>query len=161
MRVVTRQHRGRMTQKMMTGWKKTWVRAPKGPIPESIREALKGRLLRHVSRRWKDRIGKVFLRFHGAYVYIAALERQKRNLNALRIVRYAQPDEVPVELCRLGYLGGLEEWEYAFYKYSDQRYEPSVVASGRFTATPEQCFDTSAGVYLGREPLLRWREKGK
>lgn len=134
---------------------------PKGPIPESIREALKDRLLRHVSRKQKDRIGKIFIRFHGAYVYIAALERQKGDWSALRIVRYADQDEVPVELCRLGYLGSLEEWEYAFYKYSDNRYALSVVASGRFTATPEQCFDTSAGVYFAGEPLLPWRKKAK
>ncbi len=128
--------------------KKTWVRIPKGPIPESVREALKDRLLRHVSRRWKNRIRKLFIRFHGAYVYIAALERQKGDLSPLQIVRYADQGEVPVELCRLGYLGLVEEWEYAFYKYSDDCYAPSVVASGRFTAAPEQCFDTSAGVYL-------------
>ena len=33
-------------------------------------------------------------------------------------------------------------------KYSDMKYEPSVVASGSFVATPEQAFDCSAGVYL-------------
>ena len=139
--------------------KKTWLRAPKGPIPESIREALRDRLLRHVSRRWKNRIGKVLIRFHGAYVYIGALERPKGDLNAPQIVRYAEPNEIPVELCRLGYLGSLEDWEYAFFKYSDGRYAPSIVASGRFTATPEQCFDSSAGVYLGEKPLWRKREE--
>lgn len=148
-----------MPQQKKNVSKKTWLRAPKGPVPESIREALRDRLLRHVSRRWKDRIGKVFIRFHGAYVYIAALERPKGDLSAPRIVRYAEQDEVPVELCRLGYLGGLEGWEYAFYKYSDDCYTPSVTASGRFTATPEQCFDSSAGVYLGGKPLWRKREK--
>lgn len=145
----------------MSAWKKTWVRVPKGPIPKPIREALKERLLRHVSRKWKNRIGKVFVRFHGAYVYLAALERQKGDLSLPRIVRHAEQGEVPVELCRLGYLGLLEEWEYAFYKYSDNCYAPSVVASGRFTATPEQCFDTSVGVYFGGGPFLRWRKREK
>jgi hypothetical protein len=146
-------------RKKTTASRKTWVRVPKGPIPESIREALKRRLLRHVSRRWNDRISKVFIRFHGAYVYIAAQERQKGDSSAPKIIRYAEPNEIPVELCRLGYLGRSEEWDYAFYKYSDDRYAPSVLASGRFTATPEQCFDSSAGVYISGGPLLRWRER--
>lgn len=150
-----------MPQQKKNVSKKTWLRAPKGPVPESIREALRDRLLRHVSRRWKDRIGKVLIRFHGAYVYIAALERPKGDPRAPQIVRYTEPNEIPVELCRLGYLGNLEDWEYAFFKYPDRRYAPSIVASGRFTATPEQCFDSSAQVYFGGGPLLRWREKGK
>lgn len=74
-----------------------------------------------------------------------ALEWQKGNLSPLQIVRYADQGAVPVELCRLGYLGLVEEWAYAFYKYSDDCYAPSTVSSGRFTAAPEQCFDTSAG----------------
>ena len=146
-------------RKKMSAVKKTWVRVPKGPIPNSVREALRDRLVRHVSRRWKNRIGKVFIRFHGAYVYIAALERPKGDLSTPQIVRYAEPSEIPVELCRLGYLGNLEDWKYAFFKYSDGRYAPSIVASGGFTATPEQCFDSSAGVYLGGKPLWREREK--
>jgi hypothetical protein len=45
-------------------------------------------------------------------------------------------------------MGNADLWEYAFYKYSDAKYQLSVVASGSFEATPEEAFDCSADVYL-------------
>jgi hypothetical protein len=121
---------------------------PKGPIPESVRAELAARLLRHVEKKWKGRVGKILLRFRGAYVYIAIVEVQKGKEAPPQICRYTQVGEVPVELCRLGYLGSIDRWAYAFFKYSDERYAPSVVASGSFVATPEQAFDCAAEVYL-------------
>ena len=53
-----------------------------------------------------------------------------------------------MRLCRLGCLGSVNKWEYAFFKYSDMKYALSLVASGSFEATPEEAFDCSAGVYL-------------
>ena len=60
----------------------------------------------------------------------------------------ARIDATPTHLCRLGYFGNPDLWEYALYKYSDEKYEPSVVASGSFEATPEEAFNCSAAVYL-------------
>ncbi|OGS34116.1 MAG: hypothetical protein A2293_11350 [Elusimicrobia bacterium RIFOXYB2_FULL_49_7] len=91
----------------------------------------------------------ILIRFHGRYAYLAALERGTKDVCPIQMVRYAPLGASPVELCRLGYLGSEDEWEYSFFKYSDERYEQSVCASGHFTATPEHCFDTSAGVYFG------------
>jgi hypothetical protein len=62
--------------------------------------------------------------------------------------RIAGSDTIPTRLCRLGYLGDINKWQYAFFKYSDMKYALSVVASGSFEATPEEAFDCSAGVYL-------------
>jgi hypothetical protein len=65
-----------------------------------------------------------------------------------QVCRYIQVGEIPVDLCRLGYLGSIDRWAYAFFKYSDECYAPSVVASGSFVATPEQAFDCASEVYL-------------
>ena len=59
-----------------------------------------------------------------------------------------RPERNPVRLCRLGYLADHDRWQYAFYMYGDEKYAPSLVASGSFEATPEQAFDCSAGRYL-------------
>lgn len=126
----------------------TWAPSRRGPIPPAIQEALKARLLRHANRKWKRHVSKVLVRFNGRYAYIAAVERGRKEAAPISIERYAGTGQVPVELCRLGYLGLVDRWEYAFFKYSDERYEPSVSASGRFTATPEECLDTSAEAYL-------------
>jgi hypothetical protein len=49
-------------------------------------------------------------------------------------------------LCRLRHCGQ-DRWSIAFYKYSDERYEPSFFASGEQVGTPEEGFDVGA-VYL-------------
>jgi len=40
------------------------------------------------------------------------------------------------------------EWGFAFYKYSDEKFEVSVLPTGFFAGTPEECFDCAAMVYL-------------
>ncbi len=57
-------------------------------------------------------------------------------------------DATPTHLCRLGFLGNMDRWAFAFYKYSDEKYELSVGPSGSFEVTPEEAFDCAAGLYL-------------
>jgi hypothetical protein len=52
----------------------------------------------------------------------------------------------PTHLCRLRYYGG-ENWGFAFYTYSNEKYELSMYPTGKFTGKPEDAFRTSA-VYL-------------
>jgi len=102
-------------------------------------------LERHAQTEWKDRCRAVLIRFRGAYAYVDALPSDREALTEGRVAR----EEALVRLCRLGYLGNANQWQYAFFKYSDMKYALSLVASGSFEATPEEAFDCSAGVYLG------------
>jgi hypothetical protein len=52
-----------------------------------------------------------------------------------------------VHLCRLRYFGD-DRWGFAFYTYSNEKYELSVFSDGDFIGTPEDAFLISAGVYL-------------
>lgn len=122
-----------------------WVRVPQGPIPAVVQRALQARLERHAQAEWKDRCRAVLIRFRGAYAYVEVLPSDREALREGRAAR----KETPVRLCRLGYLGNANQWQYAFFKYSDMKYALSLVASGSFEATPEEAFDCSAGVYLG------------
>lgn len=124
---------------------KMWVRVPRGPIPKAVQGALVARLERHAQTEWKDRCSAVLVRFRGAYAYVDALplDRERHSEAGLG------EEPTPLRLCRLGYLGDDKRWQYAFFKYSDMKYELSLVASGSFEATPEEAFDCSAGVYLG------------
>jgi hypothetical protein len=54
----------------------------------------------------------------------------------------------PTHLCRLRYFGDEERWGFAFYTYSNERYELSVFPSGEFLGPPEDAFRVAAGVYL-------------
>jgi len=127
---------------------KVWVWAPKGPIPRVVQEALRARLEAHARRHWKDRCRGIIVRFRGAYAYIDAFPVTRWYMPGTTPEQKARIDASPTHLCRLGYLSHPDLWEYAFYKYSDEKYAPSVVASGSFRATPEEAFDCSAWVYL-------------
>jgi len=41
-----------------------------------------------------------------------------------------------------------DSWSFAFYKYSDERYEPSISLDGPFAGSQESCFDIAAQLYL-------------
>ena len=130
--------------------RKGWTWAPKKqPIPEGIRQELAARLLRHVTEHWKNRVRKILLRFHGRYAYVAVVEAAPGEKTVPQVCRYAEEEEWPLQLCRLGYIGSRNRWESAFFKYSTETYAPSVCASGSFVATPEEAFDSSAGYLQG------------
>lgn len=67
------------------------------------------------------------------------------------------PDDVqPEPLCRLGYLGSMDEWEFAFFSWSrgsSGGYEVSVLDNGLPMGTPEECFDCAAVPY-------QWQAEG-
>jgi len=54
----------------------------------------------------------------------------------------------PEHLCRLRYFGDEERWGFAFYAYSSEKYELAMFPSGDLYGTPEEAFETAAGVYL-------------
>ncbi len=127
---------------------KAWPGAPRGPIPKRTQDALRARLEKHARTEWMGRCRDVIIRFRGAFAYIDALAVNNWYMPGTTPEEKARIDATPTHLCRLGYLGNPHLWMYAFYKYSDDKYETSVVASGSFKATPEEAFDCSAGVYL-------------
>jgi len=113
-----------------------------------MRSELEGRLQRQAALRYPGRVKKLLLAFRGAYVKIAVVEGRPDTDGLPAIARYVEEGEIPVELCRLGYLGNVNRWTYDFYSYANDRYMPSVAASGSFEVTPEQAFDSSAGAHL-------------
>ena len=57
----------------------------------------------------------------------------------------------PIHLCRLRYFGDEERWAFAFFAYSSEKYELSILPCGDFYGSPEDAFATAAGLYLGQE----------
>jgi hypothetical protein len=53
----------------------------------------------------------------------------------------------PIHLCRLRYFGG-DQWGFAFFAYSSEKYELSVFSDGQFVGKPEDAFIIAAGVNL-------------
>jgi hypothetical protein len=48
----------------------------------------------------------------------------------------------------LRYLGSPNEWGFAIYLASKDRYEESILPRGSFTGTPEEALDCACGLYL-------------
>ena len=117
-------------------------------VPLAAQHALRSRLQRHVRAHWKDRCREVVVRFRGRFTYVDAFPLHHQFMPGTTPEGMAQVEETPTHLCRLGYLGSPDHWEFAFFKYSDEKYEPSFLPSGEFAGTPEEAFDCAAQVYL-------------
>lgn len=109
---------------------------------------MRARLEQHVRTHWKDRCRGVVVRFRGAFAYVDAFPLSRQFMPETTPEEQAQIEAMPTHLCRLGYLGRADYWAFAFFKYSDERYEPSFLPSGEFAGTPEEAFDCAAQVYL-------------
>jgi len=94
------------------------------------------------------------IRFRGQFCYIDAYTEPKTSEN------WPPPDwpetreeylerlrNAPVHLCRLRYFGE-DRWGFAFFTYSNEKYELSIYPDGQFLGTPEEAFITSANVGL-------------
>ena len=106
-----------------------------GAIPERARAELEGRLRKHAAKHWKGR-WEPRVKFKGRHAYVGA-----RSANGL-----GEVDEV--QLCRLEWHGSPEVWGFAFYKYSDSRYEVSILPDGSWEGPPEAAWDCAGMVYL-------------
>ncbi len=56
--------------------------------------------------------------------------------------------QIPTKLCQLAWTEDPDSWGFVFYKYSDNRYEPSIMLDNSFASPPESCSDTAAQLYL-------------
>ena len=113
-----------------------------------MRPALRGRLERHALDRWGERCRAIDVRFRGAFAYVDALAKNDWYAPGTSSESRERIERDPDHLCRLGYLGSADEWAFAFYKHSDEIYEPSLLPSGAFQGTPEEAFDCAAAVHL-------------
>lgn len=125
-----------------------WGPTSNGRIPEHVRAALRARLEQHARIEWTERCRLVVVRFRGTYAYVDVFPIEDSRWSAVTPDEDGQIDSTPIRMCRLGYLGSVDRWAFAFYKYSDESYEPSIVFSGAFETTPEEAFDCSAFAYL-------------
>jgi hypothetical protein len=122
-------------------------------IPEHKRGEVKRRLEKYAAENYAGRYTRLDIRFRGKFCYVDAYtepfvaegwppddwpETREQMVERLR--------NTPVHLCRLRYFGG-DEWGFAFFTYSNEKYTFSVFPDGRFTGIPEDAFEASA-VYL-------------
>jgi hypothetical protein len=132
-----------------------WVYDPHAggvKIPERVKEDTRRRLLAHAEKHYAGRYTRLDIRFKGPFCYIDAYrepaappgrwtdktETREQFLERLR--------STPTHLCRLRHFAA-DRWSVAFYTYSHETYEPTLLPSGEAEGTPEEGFDVGA-VYL-------------
>jgi len=126
----------------------TGGRPRQGSIPQAVQAALRARLERHIRTHWKARCREVVVRFRGTFAYVDAFPLDRQFMPGTTPEERALIEATPTHLCRLGYLGRGDLWAFAFFKYSDENYEPSFLPTGASMGTPEEAFDCAAQVYL-------------
>ncbi len=107
-------------------------------LSSTVLDRLETRLRRHISKRWPD-ILDLRIRARGEFVYVDVRPDAE------------SPEFEPV--CRLGYVGSPDVWEFAYFSWSRGArggYEISVLNSGSPFGPAEECFDCAyqpAGTY--------------
>jgi hypothetical protein len=79
----------------------------KDSIPESVKEKVDAIVNNFNKKVIKDRNCYYTTRYKGNWLYLDRVEYGKRG-----------------PICRLKYTGDMDKWEFAIYKYSDERYDP-------------------------------------
>ncbi len=123
-------------------------------IPETIKRDIEKRIHHVAEGQFKGRYNRLEIRFRGQFCYIDAYTEPLNSEN------WPPPDwpetkeeylerlrNTPVHLCRLRYFGD-DRWGFAFYTYSNEKYQLSMYPNGNFIGTPEEAFITSGMAYL-------------
>ena len=100
-------------------------------IPESTRNSITLRLLDHAEAHWPQ-LTRVKVTYRGAFGYITGVLRDGQN----------------ILLCRLRYGGSAHSFGFAIYSAAHDRYQDSVLPSGRPVGTAEEALDCACGLYL-------------
>jgi hypothetical protein len=138
---------------------RTWVHDPHSggvAIPKTAQQRIRDRILAYAEAHHQGRYTRLEIRFRGAFCYIDAYtepilspgwpppdypETREEMIERLR--------NTPTHLCRLRYFGNEDAWSFAFYTYSNDRYEPALFPNGSWYGTPEEAFESSSGYLNG------------
>ncbi len=138
--------------------RKVWVFDPDSggvKIPERLKPEVVRRINAAAEEHFKGKYTRLDIRFRGHFCYIDAFSEPEVREGWPPTKDWGETLEefierlrnTPTHLCRLRYFDD-DRWGFAFYKYSDEKYESSIYPSGEFLGKPEDAFLTSASVYL-------------
>ena len=132
-----------------------WIRDPHSggaKISEALKAETKRCLLAHAEKHYTGRYAKLDIRFRASFCYIDTYKEPDpkakpwsgsgETLAAFR----ERMGNTPTHLSRLRYCGK-NQWSVAFFTYSNEEYESSMMATGSFYGTPEDGLDVGA-IYL-------------
>jgi hypothetical protein len=135
-----------------------WVFAPDSGgtrILDAAKQRTETRIRSYAEQHFAGRYTRLDIRFCGQFCYVDAYQEPDP------LPDWSPPDwpetreeyverlrATPVKLCRLRYFGYENRSGFAFYTYSNDRYELSMFPTGDFFGPPEDAFEVSANAYL-------------
>ena len=125
-------------------------------IPELVKRRTEARLRRYAEENFAGCYTHLEIRFRGQFCYVDAYTEELQpgpdwppaGWHETREEYVERMRNTPTHLCRLRYFGDEDRWGFAFFRYSNEKYELSVFPSGEFFGMPEEAFDTAARVHL-------------
>jgi hypothetical protein len=134
-----------------------WVFDPNSggkKIPSLVQVDVDRRIKRVAEEHFRGLYTHLDIRYRGQFCYIDAYTEPKIEENWPPADWHETREEYlermrtsPIHLCRLRYFGR-DRWGFAFFTYSNEKYELSVFQDGDFFGTPEDAFLISANLYL-------------
>jgi hypothetical protein len=136
---------------------KKWVQDPHSggvKIPERVQEHIRRRILAFAEANYAGKFTRLDIRFRNQFCYMDAYAKPyvaddfpPPGFPETREEFIERLSNLPTHLCRIRYFGNEDSWSFAFYTYSNEKYEPCVLDNGSFYGTPEEAFESGA-VYL-------------
>ena len=124
-------------------------------IPDGVKGRIEERIRHYAEVNFAGRYLRLDIRFRGQFCYVDAHTEPDiapgwppADYPETREQMIERLQNTPTHLCRLRYYGDEDRWGFAFYTYSGERYELSMVPSGDFFGRPEDAFHVSAEAYL-------------
>ncbi len=140
---------------------KQWVFDPDSggkKIPDPVKRRTDARILAYAEKHFAGQYTRLDVRFRSQFCYIDAYTEPvvregwpPADWGITPEEFYEQQRNTPTHLCRLRYFGKEDEWGFAFFAYSSEKYELSLLPNGSFFGTPEEAFHTAAALYLGND----------
>lgn len=136
-----------------------WVKSDLNPgtggikIPDSVKHDVEKRITSIAEKHFKGKYTRLDIRFKSQFCYIDAYQEPEvsndwppEDWPEAREEYIERLRNTPTHLCRLRYFGD-DQWGFAFYTYSNEKYELSIYPNGEFFGKPEDAF-LASGMYL-------------
>jgi hypothetical protein len=117
-------------------------------VPQAVQERVRARILAYAAKGHPE--VRIDVRFKGALCYVDAYRRpqwvpppERLPPGMTREQYIERVGNTPIHLVRMRYFAE-DRWSLAFFRYSNEKYEPCVFHSGGDFGTPEEAFDVGA-----------------
>ena len=129
-------------------WLQTKPKRKQEKISDFLKSEIEDRIERYAKKHFKKKYTYLDIHFRGSLCYIDCYtDPAVRTAEEAARLKKEKPESV-IHLCRLRYTGTRNEWEFEFFSYSNEKYQPACFPSGNFLGIPEEAFDTAANLYL-------------